>query len=114
ASLALPEYGGGELRSLPDAGDVPAHRVERLRLRRLRSGEGAEVELPGLGLLYRIQVLEILAGAKLREGVLRLPLPQLLPLRRLPCRPSPPRAPDRSSRAPPSPDRRSRSGEGKR
>src|SRR5438270_187890 len=68
ASLALREYGGGELRSLPDAGDVAAHRVERLRLRRLRSGEGAEVELPGLGLLHRIQFLEVLAGAKLREG----------------------------------------------
>src|SRR5205085_455959 len=62
ASLALREYGGGELRSLPDAGDVAAHRVERLRLRRLRSGEGAEVELPGLGLLHRIQFLEVLAG----------------------------------------------------
>src|SRR4051812_48725638 len=57
--------------------------MEGLRLRRLRRGEGGEVELARLGLLRREQVLEVLAAAKLRERLLRLLPRQVLRLLRL-------------------------------
>src|SRR5438445_3098239 len=77
------EHGRRELRRLPDAGDVAAHRMEGLRFRGLRRGECAEVELAWLRLLHRIEVLQVLAGAQLRERVLGLLLRHLLRLLRL-------------------------------
>src|SRR5438067_2053203 len=60
------EYGRRELRRLPDARDVAAHRMESLRFRGLRRGECAEVELARLRLLQRIEIFEVLASAQLR------------------------------------------------
>src|SRR5207253_5474075 len=84
ARLGQGEHSRRELWRLPDARDVAAHRMERLRFRGLWRGERAEIELPRLRLLQGVDILKALAGAQLREGLLGLLLRHLLRLLRLP------------------------------